>query len=132
MTPAITDYYQHMPTNIPQKAAQGFLLTAAVCLILGGGSVGVAVLGGSIAVTATIIEALIRPVLRKIFPNHPMLRDFMRFGIPITAAFGLAGALVPLVEVSYQTTSLLVSLIGFLAFNPSSEERQGRALAFVF
>ena len=115
-------YIQHLPSEMPTKAAQGFIVTAAISL-LAGCSANVALLGGAIAASATIIEAVTRPIIRAIFPNHSTIASCIQVYIPNTIALGVASALTPWIGVSYKMTSALLSIFAWITLNDRFYER---------
>lgn len=115
-------YIENFPTEVPVKAAQGFIMTATIGLIAGcAGSM--ALLGGVIAATATIIEAITRPIIRAIFPENPFIATFIQMSIPTAIALSLADAAAPWIGMSYKMTSFLLPLIAYIALNQQFYER---------
>ncbi len=109
-------YIRNFPTNVPVKAAQGFIATAAICL-LAGGAANMALLGGAIAVTATLIEAVARPIILAVFQDAPFIGAAIQIFIPEMLALGLAASAAPLIGLSYKMTSPLLSVLAWLTLN---------------
>lgn len=116
------NYVQNFPTEVPTKAAQGFIATATISLIAGCAS-SVALLGGAIAATATIIEAITRPIIRAIFPETPFIAKLIQICIPKMMALGLAASIAPWIGVSYKMTSILLPLIAWITLNDRFYDR---------
>lgn len=72
-TPAFINYQNQFPKQVWQKAAQGFALTAALSLIVCSSTVTAALIGGALAASATLIEAIARPLIKMTFPEHPVI-----------------------------------------------------------
>jgi hypothetical protein len=111
-----TNYIQNFPTELPMKAAQGFIATTVISLITGCAP-SVALLGGTIAATATIIEAITRPIIRAIFPETPFIATSIQIFIPQMMALGLADSIAPWIGTSYKTTSILLPLLAWISLN---------------
>jgi hypothetical protein len=116
------NYTTNFPAEVPTKAAQGFIITGAVSLLYGS-SANVALLGGAIAVTATLIEALTRPIIKAIFPENPFIVKCIQVCVPRILALGGAIALAPWIGVSYEITSFFIPLIAWIALNDRFYER---------
>lgn len=110
------NYVQNFPTLIPRKAAQGFIATAAIAIIVGG-SFKIAMISGTLAATVTIIEAVTRPIIRSIFPEYPQFAKCIQIFFPKVIAFSLLQAVAPWLIVSYTVESIIVSLAGWYFFN---------------
>ena len=115
-------YVNDFPTEVPAKAAQGFIVTAAISLIAGRAA-NVSFIGGAIAATASVIEALTRPVIRGIFPDNPFIAKSIQICIPKLVALGLAGSLAPWIGLTYKITSVLIPLLAWIALNDRFYER---------
>lgn len=109
-------YMDNFPTEVPKKAAQGFIVTAAINLC-SGFSTHVALLGGAIAATATIIEAVTRPIIRSVFRGNRFVAKFIQLAVPQAIALGLATSVVPWIGVSYKMSSYLLPLIAWISLN---------------
>ncbi len=116
------NYADSFPQQVPVKAAQGFVATAAIHLFLGGVAK-VALLGGAIAATATLIEAVTRPIIRAIFPEHRFIGNMIQIVVPQIAAVGLATAIAPWIGITYKITNHLVPLVAWLMLNQDYYER---------
>jgi hypothetical protein len=92
------------PERVPVTAALGFVLSVA-STYLGRGSHSVALMKGTMAVTATIIEAATRPIVQGILPNNNRRAALVQCVVPRLITCALALAIAPRFEMSY-TTSL--------------------------
>ena len=110
------NYIRNFPTQVPMKAAQGFIATAAIGLIAGTAA-NIALLGGAIAATATLIEAVTRPIIRAIFPENPFIGRAIQIITPRIMALALAASLAPWVGATYTITNRLLPLLAWLALN---------------
>ncbi|KKM60242.1 hypothetical protein LCGC14_1543810 [marine sediment metagenome] len=124
------EYVNKFPTKLPIKAAQSFVATGVISLIAGCSAV-VALLAGSIAILATTIEALTRPIIKSIFPKNPFVGLFIQICIPEIMAFGLIGVAAPWLGVTYKVSALLLPLIAWLSLNNDFYEKN-TAQAVVF
>lgn len=109
-------YIRNFPDEVPIKAAQSFVVTAVINLIVGQ-TAKMAVLGGTIAMTATLIEAITRPIIRGIFPDNDFIAKSIQICVPAIAALGLATALAPTIGLTYKVSSFLLSLLAWLTLN---------------
>ena len=110
-------YIRNFPTQVPMKAAQGFVVTLVINLIANNHPSNVALLGGAIAATATVIEALTRPIIKAIFPEHPLITRLIQVITPKVIALSLAASVAPWIGVSYTTTSFVLPLIAWIILN---------------
>lgn len=115
-------YINDLPEQVPVKAAQGFVATAAIHVLMGGVAK-VALLGGAIVATATLIEAVTRPIIRAIFPEHPFIGRIIQISVPKIAALGIAIAIAPWIGIAYKTTNFLLPLLAWLTLNNNFYER---------
>lgn len=123
-------YMQNFPSQVPTKAAQGFIVTTVINLVKGAtGSM--ALLGGAIAVTATLIEAVTRPIITAVFPKHPTIARCIQIITSTMIALGLAASLAPWIGVVYKTTSIVMPLLAMLLLNDGFYEKN-EALVQVF
>ena len=97
-------------------------MTAAIGLITGRAAP-VSFLGGAIAATATLIEAVTRPIIKAVFPDIPFIAKCIQISVPKLMALGLAGSLIPWICISYKITSVLIPLLAWLALNDRFYER---------
>lgn len=104
------------PAEVPTKAAQGFIVTAVINVCTGSAN-NVALVGGALAATATIIEAVTRPIIRALFPENPGIATFIQICIPKMVVLSLATSIAPWVGVSYKMSSFLLPLIAWVALN---------------
>lgn len=116
------NYIQNFPAEVPTKAAQGFIATATISLISGSGT-SVALLGGVIAATATLIEAITRPIIRAIFPETPFIAKCIQIFIPQMIALSLAASIAPWIGLSYKITTIILPLLAWIALNDRFFER---------
>lgn len=116
------NYTQDFPSELPDKMVQSFVLTTVIDLVAGS-SYNVALLGGGIAVTATVIESVTRPILKAIFPKHPTITKCVQVVMPKMMALGLAASLTPWIGVAYKTSWVLFRVVVWVALNQSYYER---------
>ncbi len=109
-------YVRNFPTEVPMKAAQGFIATAVVNLMVGSAA-NVALIGGALAVTATLIEAVTRPIIRAVFPQNPLIARIIQIIVPQALAFGLGVAAAPWIGLSYKLSSSIIGFIAWLVLN---------------
>ncbi|MBS0620131.1 MAG: hypothetical protein JSS61_01555 [Verrucomicrobia bacterium] len=120
-------YVQKFPDAVPTKTAQSFILTVVINLAIGA-TAHMALVGGALASTATLIEAVTRPIIREIFPENPQVAEFIQIVMPYMIVIGLATTIAPWVGVAYKTSSVLLPVIGMLVLNNSFYARNvGRA-----
>lgn len=117
------------PDKVPLKAAQGFIVTAVINTVFGS-SAKVALLGGAIAATATIIEAITRPIIDGLFYKNGRIRLIIQIVVPPAIALGLAASIASWLGVAYKMNSGLIPIIGWLALNSSGLEKN-EAMAVV-
>jgi len=122
LTAIQNNYIQNFPSEVPTKAAQGFIATAVINLLAGSAS-NVALIGGAFAVTATIIEAVARPIIKAVFPRNPGIVIIIQIVMPRMMALGLAASLAPWLGVAYKMSSILMSSLAWLALNNRFLER---------
>ncbi|HEY5234881.1 MAG TPA: hypothetical protein VIJ14_01785 [Rhabdochlamydiaceae bacterium] len=115
-------YVRNIPAEVPLKAAQGFIVTAAISLIAGNAA-NIALLGGAIAATATLIEAIARPFIQAVFPDSPFIGMAISIFVPNMLALGLAASLAPWIGISYRVTSSFISILAWLALNQQFYQR---------
>lgn len=115
-------YIQNFPREVPTKAAQGFITTAVINLVTGSAT-NVALVGGVIAATATIIEAVTRPIIKTIFPEHPRIAKFIQIAMSKMMALGLAASMAPWLGVAYKITHVLIPLLAWIALNDKFYEK---------
>lgn len=111
-----SDYVDRFPNEVPIKMAQSFLVTATICLV-SGGVANVALLGGAIAATATVIEALTRPIIKSVFSRTPIIARCIQVVIPQLMALRFSVLLTPLIGVSYKATSFALPFIAWIILN---------------
>lgn len=124
------EYINRIPTELPTKASQAFVITGVMSLCCGSTLV-VALLGGSIALLASAIEALTRPIIKSIFPNNTFIGKAIQIILPEMTAFGLADIAMPWVGFSYKITGLLLPILAWLSLNNSNWYEENRAIAAV-
>jgi hypothetical protein len=118
-------YIENFPTELPIKIAQGFIVTAAIGLVAGCAS-NVVLLRGAVAVTATIIEAVTRPIIRAIFPQNPFIATGIQVFIPEMIALSLTASVAPWIGVGCRIGEHVLSLpsiIAWFALNHRCYER---------
>ncbi|NGX41622.1 MAG: hypothetical protein KR126chlam4_01465 [Candidatus Anoxychlamydiales bacterium] len=124
------EYVNKFPTKLPIKAAQSFVATGVISLISGCSAV-VALLAGSIAILASTIEALTRPIIKSIFPENRLIGLSIQICITQMMALGLIGVAAPWLGVTYKISALLLPLIVWIALNNDFYEKN-TAQAVVF
>ena len=110
------NYRRDFPTEVPTKAAQGFIVTATINLIAGH-ACPVILLGGTLAATATIIEAITRPIIHTLFPDNPGIATYIQSLVPAIMVLSVATSAAPWIGISYQVTSILISFIAWFSLN---------------
>lgn len=120
--PAISNYINNMPEQVPIKASQGFITTTAIS-VLSGLTLNISLIRGAIAVTATFIEAVTRPIIKATFPNQPIIASAIQIFIPQIVAISLATSLSPLLATSCKMASF-ISLIAWLMLNEDFYEKK--------
>ncbi|MDP1607903.1 MAG: hypothetical protein Q8L98_01155 [Chlamydiales bacterium] len=126
----IQSYVNQLPYNVATKAAQGALITGVISWAFGS-TLPVALLGGAIAATATIIEAAVRPLIKNIFPNNPFIARCAQIIIPPTIALSLATSATPWIRLTYKTSFYIIPLLGWIALNEDFLTQQNVAMAWV-
>jgi hypothetical protein len=121
----LNDYRAQLPMQIPRKAAQGFVATVVLQLAVGS-TLPLACVGGMIAVTATLVEALARPIIRALFDENPFIVQCMQVTISSGAAFACMHTFAPKFAASYKAVSFWLS---FLAWIPLNQDFIGRNVA---
>jgi hypothetical protein len=117
------DMYHHFPKKVPLKALQGFLLTTGVNLCIGS-SYRITLVEGSVAVLATLIEAVTRPLIRRIFPENPVVAKVFQNMSSVLGATGLANAVSPWTQVTITPMMALFPIwITLFAFNKHAFEK---------
>lgn len=115
------NYIQNFPSQVPIKAAQSFIVTALINVMTGSAS-NVVLAGSCLAATATIIEAVIRPIIKSIFPQNPCIATMTQIIIPTTIALSLAPTIAPCLGVVYKTTSILLPILAWMTLNENFYE----------
>lgn len=110
------NYMQNFPAQVPIKTAQSFIVTALINIMTGSAS-SVVLAGSCLAATATIIEAVIRPIIKNIFPRNPSIATMTQIIIPTTIALSLAPTIAPCLGVVYKTTSVLLPILAWMTLN---------------
>jgi hypothetical protein len=123
-------YINKIPTELPNKAVQSFVVTGVICLISGTSAV-VALLGGSIALLASTIEALTRPIIKSIFPNNHFIGYAIQIIFPPMAALGLVSLAAPGIGFSYKITGILLPVLAWISLNNSNWYGENRAMVSV-
>lgn len=125
----LQNYVNQLPKDIAIKAAQGAIVTATISLCFGA-ALPVALLGGTIAATATLIEALARPLIATIFPNNSFIRHCAQVIIPCGLALKLATSATPWLGIGYKTSVVALSFLATLILNEPTKDNV--AFAWVF
>jgi hypothetical protein len=96
-------YIQNFPQQAPVKIAASFLVTTAINLF--SNTLQGALFVGGMAATATLIEAITRPIIREIFPQDEspqIIPKAAQIIIPEIIALGLGASIAPYLGVSYK------------------------------
>lgn len=109
-----TYYSKKFPSNVPLRALQGFVITTAIRLIFAVPLKKAAIIG-ALAAAATLVEAVTRPIMRSIFPNHAWIASSVQCIIPSVITLSAASAILPWVGLSYKVS--LLSCVLMLALN---------------
>ena len=130
---AITDrigkFNDHLPHEMPLRAAQGFVATAAISLCLGS-AIPVVLLGGAIAAAATIIEGVSRPIFRALFSENPVFAFLVGAVIAPPIALGLAASLAPWIGMSYRVSSFLFPVLASVVLNTALSDPKDHSSPF--
>ena len=110
------NYKEHFPIQVPLKAAQGFAF-AATAQLVAGSDLNMALLGGALTATATIIEAVSRPIIITIFPNNECATECIQTTAPRLITMGLANSVAPWIGMTYKMTPIALSLAGHFTLN---------------
>lgn len=127
---SLNAFIQELPTQIPQKAMQGALATAAIKISLGAPR-NMALAGAGIAASMTLIDALMRPVLKNTFPQNKLIAAIVNsvfFGAAYNVFTQAAGRYV---GTPYKISNLFLSLAATFFLN-NQVDYQNRAAAYVF
>lgn len=116
LTSISNSYMNSFPNQVPQKAAQSFVVTAAIGVI-SGATFQAALIAGSLAVTATLIEAITRPIIRSIFPENPQIATFIQIIIPKVVALSLATSIAPWMLTNDKTATIFLRFIAWVSLN---------------
>lgn len=126
---SLNGFVDSMPKQLPVKIGQSFIASVALGGFFGA-TAKVAILAGSIAATATLVEAVARPIIDSVFPENQGIALASTVLISITSAFGLANAASSVTGLTYRVSAPLFSLIGMLCLNQDPRENN-LAMAFV-
>ena len=106
MESVINEIKNGIPREIPTRAAQSALLTAGLRLFAVSSTPKIALIGGCVAATATIVEAIARPVLASILPRDSYVRTAIQFALTVACGTHLAKELV-----NYRISSLAFTIL---------------------
>lgn len=109
-------YMDNFPTQLPQKAAQGFVASTVIHLAMEH-TVEAALFSGGLAVLASTIEAATRPILKEIFPDIDLMVIFASVAIVNLSVTSFALATAPALGITYEAANLLLEVIAWLALN---------------
>jgi hypothetical protein len=115
--------------DITQKSLQSAVLSVAVHVIAGS-AYNVAIVGGALAVTATVIEALVRPLLLGIFPENPWIPAMLTFGAILIAMNDLGQSASSKMGVRYEGPTLIGLVLQILLF-VTGWDNSSRAMVFI-
>ena len=114
---AIENYVDRMPTQIWMKSAQGLAVTVSISLIAGS-SISAALVAGALAVAATLVEAIARPLIKSIFPDNPFIGRTISVFTANGLVLGAAKSIFSFSEIGFNPASyILVKLIAWLSLN---------------
>lgn len=116
------NYVQGIPREIPLKMAQSFIATTTICLIYDA-VVPIALLGGMIAATATVIEALTRPIIESLFAEAPFIGKCIQVAMPPLLTLQFFSLLSPWIGIEYRQTNFLLPWISWYVLNERYQER---------
>lgn len=116
-------YKRDFPKEVPIKAAQSFIITAALNLVVAESSVKVTLLGGALAVTSTLIEAVTRPIIKAVFPQNQFIGVCIQVSVSKVIVLGLAIAIAPWIGVTYKISTAILPFIAFIALNEEFYKR---------
>jgi len=117
-----SNYWVNFPSEVPIKATQSFVATAVIGLVCGS-ALNVALVGGALAATATLIEAITRPIMQAILPKHEPVGIGIQVGLSILMAVSFANWM----GVSYKLTPL-ITILGMHMIN---SEPYGRKVGVI-
>lgn len=127
MESVINDIKRGIPREIPTRAAQSALLTAGLRLFAVSSTPQIALLGGAVAATATLTEAIARPLLKSILPKDSYARTAILFAFVLAGGSYLAKELV-----DYRITSLAFTILCSIYQNMKNPcVSEGSAMLFV-
>lgn len=125
------NFSQNFPNEVPRKAAQGSIVSATIQLI-SGSATNMVLFAGILSVTATLIEAITRPIIQDIFPANQWIAQFVLIILPSVLVFKLAFAVAPAFVATYYATSCFaLNFFAWCALNDNSYEKNV-GLAFIF
>jgi hypothetical protein len=107
------NYNKNFPAEAPTKAAQGFVVTASYKLAFGA-SFNEALKSGAVAATATIIEAVTRPITKEIFSKNPEIGATIQSVVPRIITAGLTCSIASRFDVSFKEISFKNTSFGLL------------------
>jgi|GEM_PF-2164380 len=127
LTTTQNNYVKNFPQNTPLKAAQGFIVTSLIHLTAGVAGKA-AFLGGAVSATATLIEAVTRPIIETIFPKDSIITTCVQLVLAVTLTTTLATAMVPWVGVAHKMTSSSIPILAFIVLNSNAHENEALAI----
>lgn len=119
-------YIQNFPSEVPKKVIQGFIAATTIHLASGYAR-NVSLVKGAMAATATVIEAITRPILRAVFPQSPQMVSLIQVLMPKIIALSLATSLAPSIVIGYkvadsvEATAVILSIIAWFILNDGFE-----------
>lgn len=122
-------FIQELPNKIPQKAMQGALATLAIKISLGAPR-NMALAGAGIAASLTLIDALMRSVLKNTFPENKTIADLVNCVLWGAAYNVLTQAAGRCLGTPYKVSNLFLSIAAILFLNKEAS-CQNRAIAYI-
>lgn len=111
------DYVNNLPQNIPLKAAQSFVISSVLQMTISGGLLAAGIVSGSLAAVASLVEACVRPIFKKIFPENLYIAHIISYGLAHGVTLGFCNILLPWVGISLKVTPIVIDLILFYCLN---------------
>jgi hypothetical protein len=127
---SLNAFIQELPNKIPQKAMQGALVTAAVKISLGAPR-NMALAGAGIAASMTLIDALMRSVLKNTFPENELISALVNCVLWGASCKVFTQAAGRCLGTPYKVSNLFLSIAAFLFLN-KEVDCPNRAIAYVF
>jgi hypothetical protein len=127
---SLNAFIQELPNKIPQKAMQGALATLAIKILLGAPR-NMALAGAGIAASMTLIDALMRSVLKNTFPENESISYLVNCVLWGAAYRVLTQAAGRCLGTPYKASNLFLCIAATLFLN-RVEDCPNRANAYFF